>query len=1357
MEVSDSATDGLESIMQTDYPLKFTNIAKVIPRSFDDFETLRHLDTAHPRNSEASIRTLLQVHLTDHSRARLVVQGGPDSAQTIHATFEIDGAQLADVGPGTFGWAKFSDHSILYVLVNALTLTVFDVYPGSDLLIGSEGWTISLPFECSGAFGMGNLNGLLLQRIEGAEDALLADTLGEDDFILRAPSKFGRMDNTSFPTSGPEEGDFPQPVSSLFSLSHPLEDVLPVSQVADASDPTLITDAFEKIIWIGTSRHDNEEKTLVLTFHSTYQRHAVYAVETSPTVREPTPLHLITRNWCRNDHAYSSLDFVLPNEDSLVSQPVVSRDEALADALGVRKTPHSASSRPRARESEAPHTSNSAHMSFFSAADVSVALPIGPDEVGDASHLRGLEPKWALRMLFKEENKSSLSPVDSVFLVSNSIGSGLSTIAMFAESRSLLRLWSISEKSVTPIFSTQCRSALPIEVIDGYVFILMDREFSLILMKSDQPICPVEGLPDFDTLTLSDPVKDRVAISGEVRATLSLALQHPLVCRVLSVWDSVLPEPVSLAIRVDIIRLGHVQDADAWNRLQALWRAMLEGRGGESQDSNMIDENESDWKALLASDYHQSLKMREEWEKSPSTGGVCSPSSKVEVLRDLVFSKSFDALTLRLARADTHHIQLLFDSTFLLYEDLNISATQSKLHSRLLADILTYACNVFSKHPMSHKFLKHFASDARGATEAEGEGGGSCRNIEFTSFTQAPSFCKWMKDRLGGIMTEPFLGQKQYKLKSACPRIRTVDRVLSALLNGEDKRDLHVVHVLLDEGYRDKLSIQEAFCTGLALPLLDVLHRCRYNPELSEGSWSAEAWALVDRLDLSWNTEYRYIEPPQVPFARNQLVDDSREGDDSDGLLQLEVESSMLFLKDNRVKEAARLLRSSAPVPLHVARPVEVTDHDFEKQKQARLLMLARRTLALPFGRGMLTIGGMRPVPAEPLPLPDLCLRGRLPPSNATIALDMSECPADFAYWPNFHNGVAAGLRLPLPSQVDEKSENITRTWILYNRPQAGSGTEDNAAEVAALEAKRHVHAGVLLGLGLRGHLIELEMSDIYDYLTKGTVTTTVGMLLGLAANKRGSCDLSVSKTLCLHIPSLIPHHFSAIDVASTVQAAAVLGAGLLYQRSSHRMMTEFLLSEIGRRPESDVTAFDREAYTLSCGVALGMVNLCLGLEADDRARAAGISDLHVEDRLFKLITGGIDNEESQRTRETNDRFSIPYGNTIGDAEKCCVTYEGDAINTDVTSPGAVIALGLMYMKSGNQTIASALELPQTHFLLEFIRPDFLTLRVVSRALVLWDWVSPSREVRSKTMMFCLARFSSTLPPLSSGSLHRCR
>jgi len=44
------------------------------------------------------------------------------------------------------------------------------------------------------------------------------------------------------------------------------------------------------------------------------------------------------------------------------------------------------------------------------------------------------------------------------------------------------------------------------------------------------------------------------------------------------------------------------------------------------------------------------------------------------------------------------------------------------------------------------------------------------------------------------------------------------------------------------------------------------------------------------------------------------------------------------------------------------------------------------------------------------------------------------------------------------------------------------------------------------------------------------------------------SMDRSVSKMLCLHIPSLLPAPFAEIEVAAASQTAALIGIGLLYQ-----------------------------------------------------------------------------------------------------------------------------------------------------------------------------------------------------------------
>jgi anaphase-promoting complex subunit 1 len=67
-----------------------------------------------------------------------------------------------------------------------------------------------------------------------------------------------------------------------------------------------------------------------------------------------------------------------------------------------------------------------------------------------------------------------------------------------------------------------------------------------------------------------------------------------------------------------------------------------------------------------------------------------------------------------------------------------------------------------------------------------------------------------------------------------------------------------------------------------------------------------------------------------------------------------------------------------------------------------------------------------------------------------------------------------------------------------------------------------------------------------------------------------------------------------------------------------------------------------------------------------------------------------------------------------------------DSINIDVMSHGATLALGMLYWGSDNTAVASWMDAPKTSFMVEFVRPDLLLLRTLTKGLVLWDSVTPS-------------------------------
>ena len=334
-------------------------------------------------------------------------------------------------------------------------------------------------------------------------------------------------------------------------------------------------------------------------------------------------------------------------------------------------------------------------------------------------------------------------------------------------------------------------------------------------------------------------------------------------------------------------------------------------------------------------------------------------------------------------------------------------------------------------------------------------------------------------------------------------------------------------------------------------------------------------------------------------------------------------------------------------------------------------------------GRGIFTLHSMRPIITQTMEIPVLNLEGK-GPNKAAIVLEKDTLPPASLAWPQFHNGVAAGLRIAKAGQA-----KLSTTWIAYHRPANNELSDE--------------HAGFLMALGLSGHLKALSMVTIHDYLTKGHETTSLGLLLGMAAAHRGTMDPGVAKMLCIHVPALLPVTSAELDVSQMVQTAAIVGVGLLYQSTANHRIAEVLLNELGRRPGAIAyTTVDRESYSLAAGLALGMVVLGKGDASPD------LADLKITERLRRYIEGGPARETS-----TDVSFQID---------------EGKLVNIDVTSSGATLALAFMFMKTHNRSVADRIQIPDTQFLLDFIRPDFLLLRILSHSLIMWDGITPSIE-----------------------------
>ncbi|CAG9772745.1 unnamed protein product [Ceutorhynchus assimilis] len=515
----------------------------------------------------------------------------------------------------------------------------------------------------------------------------------------------------------------------------------------------------------------------------------------------------------------------------------------------------------------------------------------------------------------------------------------------------------------------------------------------------------------------------------------------------------------------------------------------------------------------------------------------------------------------------------------------------------------------------------------------------------------------------------------------------------SIIMNGTTMEQviLVMVDMKIDTGYIETLP------TGLYFLIYNALWKCRENPP---SDWPSEAYHLLYRNDLvaqahkiEMEKDKLFQEKMNICFQLQETMPNTKqEIADLDGMEDIDSSlTKMIFSDDTRVMEARKMLTSSKPVTIALTQRPDVSDHDFIEEQEKHLYGICIRTMSLPVGRGMMTLRTATPIITEPLAAPVLCLTGKALPRGNTVELNHIDTPSNMDLWPLFHNGVANGLR------VTPDAQNIDNTWIIFNKPKSGAEPQME-------------HAGFLMALGLNGHLKNLAVINTFEYIGRAHEMTSVGMLLGLSAAFRGTCHQHLTKILAIHVEALLPPTSMELDVFQNLQVTGLLGVGLLYQRSAHRHMAEVLLSEIGRPPGPEMeNSVDRESYSLAAGLGLGLVMLKYGNQS------TGMSDLNVPDTLLYYMVGG---NKRPLTGSQRDKYKTPSFQI----------REGSSVNLDVTAPGATLALGLMYLGTGNKAVSDWMAPPETQYLLDFVRPDFLMLRILCRSLILWDSIEPTKE-----------------------------
>ncbi|KAI7822909.1 hypothetical protein BC939DRAFT_529303 [Gamsiella multidivaricata] len=724
--------------------------------------------------------------------------------------------------------------------------------------------------------------------------------------------------------------------------------------------------------------------------------------------------------------------------------------------------------------------------------------------------------------------------------------------------------------------------------------------------------------------------------------------------------------------------------------------------------------SESNWDFFLDSDMHRILgnhpSFRGEILPLPvsSANQFTDMITKAQKLATLHFRGPATRQSLRL---DLFYKYILV-ALHLVYEDRNINLATCQEGN--MAPLLLLMAHLVRWSTWVDAYTRRDFSSSKVVKLPEVYMEGPTLPLELYEY-EPPDIFRWISDMVSHPKeTKPFPTlttlsslrdpeQSDFSLLSSTPgeQTRKVTLFFTALMTVEEDGDQSAVRAIVGEVSTNTELDQLPF--GVSVPLREALWKCRRNPSPNLDS---DALSFIGRNDLAeLASKHRpgyYMKPPSQdttePGKRQDVHSLCENVVHQEGEHELETtgaeitESDITDLRfgaDMRVAETKKMLQSSVVLKIKPKESPELSEEDLRASHQDILCKLALRTLALPVGRAVLTFGTATPILNQKCPIPPINLSVKLLPSFGVMEPDISSIGGDQTfYWPNFHNGVAAGLR------ISSNSKDVNSSWIIYNRP-----------DVLNCE-----HAGFLLALGLTGHLRALARSHVWRYLSFKHELTSTGLLLGLACAHRGTMNTAITRVLSVHMPALLPQNGSELNLSPLTQVACVLGIGLIYMETSHRRMAEVMLSEIGLASGDTTDSVNslQECHSVAAGFGLGFITLGQG------NKPMGLRDMKIVDILVSYMPGSTDKNHGVRTLT---------GSVQTDDHGLNRHHAG----IDITSAGAAVAMGLMYLKTNSKAIATKLSVPETQFLLDYITPDALMLRVICRAIVIWDSIVPTR------------------------------
>jgi hypothetical protein len=389
-------------------------------------------------------------------------------------------------------------------------------------------------------------------------------------------------------------------------------------------------------------------------------------------------------------------------------------------------------------------------------------------------------------------------------------------------------------------------------------------------------------------------------------------------------------------------------------------------------------------------------------------------------------------------------------------------------------------------------------------------------------------------------------------------------------------------------------------------------------------------------------------------------------------------ENHLVFNEIQRILNISDLIRIKAKYIDHAQDDAEKLEYGYEAEAQVLLRKFAIRRLSVLVGRGAVTINTDRSLFTEVLSIPKITFNALIESTNRKISLEKKD---ENINWPEFHSGVSVGLKIPREI-VEQKNKDTLRTWIDYQKTNYESFDKP----------------GLIYALGLQGLLYCFLPTDIYLYLKPFYEPRSIGIMLGLAASKIGSRDENIMKAVAVHLACMLPEH-TDLQLAMTVECAALLSIGLLYKGTCNKQFSQIMLKEILAKPNKEKNA-ERESYSLSAGFALGLINLGKGKNTHFKL------DSSLDTELLRLVEGG----------------KLPHKEAAN--KKCSNIKEGDFVNTQLVAPSALMALAFIYMKSENAQVASKISIPTFFYEVENCNPNHIVLKILAKNLILWSKIT---------------------------------